>query len=713
MQTPFGAAPHHDILVLLVQLAVLLLTARILGEVAQRLRQPSVVGEILAGIVLGPSLLSGWVPALEPWLVPQTPVQGYLLEVISLLGAMFLLLLTGLEMDLGLVRRRARVAIGVSLGGVTTTLVSGFCLGWLLPSDMRAEGASQLVFAMFMGTAMSISAIPVIAKVLMDLKVMRRDIGQTIIAAGMSDDTIGWILLSVVAALATGEAVTAGSVATTVATVLGFMVFSFTIGRWMVARLLALVQDRAISGERLMTLVVALTFAWAALTQALHLEAVLGAFVMGILFGQMRRLPSDVVHRIESVGLGIFAPIFFAVAGLKVDLRSLMEPRLLGIAALVILVASVGKFTGTYLGARFIGGRPHLNALAYGAGLNARGAMEILIATIGLRLGVLSPAMFSVIVVMAITTSLMAPPALRWVLTRLEPEAAERDRMARETLRAQSRLGRMTRALVPVRVRPAGEQVTQHLEAHVLAELEQHLAITLFTVCRAEDRARATAYLTELRALFPHTDVTIRVAVGDDPAALILDEASRDYDLLLVGAPEQPASSGQLFHPVIDTIVQNSTCPTLVIRGSRPEKPTFRRILVPSLGTNTDRTAAELAFLLARGTACEVLVEHFVESNEPTALEGDERESDRQVDAARESLESISDLARLMQARADTSLRFSTQPIADIVRRTQRGDFDLLVVGSDVMSGTHRLYLGSRVERLLAEAACPVLIVNA
>jgi Kef-type K+ transport system membrane component KefB len=319
----FSAAPHHDVLMFVIQVGILLLAARTLGEVAQRLGQPSVVGEILAGIILGPSLLSSLFPEFGNLMIPQNEVQGYLLETVSLLGAMFLMLITGLETDIKLIKRHARTAIGVSFGGITITFATGFLLGQYLPDFLVADPDNRLIFELFVAVSMSISAIPVIAKVLMDLDLMRRDIGQTIIAAGMSDDTTGWILLSIVAGLASGEAVTAGTVLQIVGSVVAFMLLSFTLGRWLVRKLLIYVQDEVESTDRLLTLVVIMMFIWGAITQALNLEAVLGAFVMGILFGMMPRLPESVVHNLESVALAIFAPIFFAVAGLKVNMLNL------------------------------------------------------------------------------------------------------------------------------------------------------------------------------------------------------------------------------------------------------------------------------------------------------------------------------------------------------------------------------------------------------
>lgn len=491
----FSTAPHHDILLLVLQIAVLLFAARALGEIAQRLGQPSVVGEILAGIILGPSVLVAIFPGIGEWIIPQTATQGYLLEVVSLIGAMFLLLITGLETDIKLIRRHARTAAGVSFGGIIITFASGFALGQLLPDFLLADSDERLVFSLFVATALSISAIPVISKVLMDLNLMRRDVGQTILAAGMSDDTIGWILLSIVAGLASGEAVTAGSVFQIVGSVLAFMIISFTVGRWLVRKLLIYVQDEIKSTDRLLTLVIILTFAWGAITQALHLEAVLGAFVMGILFGMMPRLPEDVIHKLESIALGIFAPIFFAVAGLKVNILNLLEPTLIIITLIVIAVATVGKIAGTYLGARVIGGKDHWTSLSFGAGLNARGAMEIIIATIGLNLGILAQDMFSIIVVMAMATSLMAPSALRWVLARVEVGKEEEERLKREELEAGSLVADIHRVLLPVRHRDIkpGNQAIQSVEAQILELLGKttELSITLFTVAQSGKKVNA------------------------------------------------------------------------------------------------------------------------------------------------------------------------------------------------------------------------------
>jgi Kef-type K+ transport system membrane component KefB len=448
----FTAAPHDDVLKLLIQFGVLLAVARGLGEAASRAGQPRVLGEILAGIILGPSVLSGLFGTVERWMIPETATQGYLLEAIALIGAMLLMLITGLEMDLGLVRRHAATALGVSFGGIAFTFSTGFILGQLIPDSLLAQPDRRLVFALFMATAMSISAIPVIAKVLMDLNLMRRDIGQTIVAAGMSDDTIGWIILSIVIGMASGQATTWSSVAADIGGVAAFMVVSFTVGRWVAVRAVDFVQEKLRTEDRMLTLTVVLALGWAAVAQALHLEAVLGAFVCGIVLGQIPHLPVGVHHRLESMALAVFTPVFFGVAGLKVDIgRIASDSTLVLVAVAVIAVATVGKMAGTYAGARIIGRKDHWTALSFGAGLNARGAMEIIIATIGLSVGVLTQDMFSIIVLMAMATSLMAPTALRFTLARVVPEDEELARLRREEVTAASVVSAFRNVLYPVR----------------------------------------------------------------------------------------------------------------------------------------------------------------------------------------------------------------------------------------------------------------------
>jgi Kef-type K+ transport system membrane component KefB/nucleotide-binding universal stress UspA family protein len=699
---------------LLLQVSVLLLAARAMGEAAQRLGQPAVVGEILAGIVLGPSLLSGFFPVVGEWVLPQNEVQGYLLELVSMIGAIFLLLITGLETDLALIRRHARTAIGVSGGGITVTFASGFLLGQYLPDFLLADTGERLVFSLFVATAMSISAIPVIAKVLMDLNLMRRDIGQTIIAAGMSDDTIGWILLSIVAGLAAGEVVTAGTVAQAVGSVLAFLVLSFTAGRWLVKKLLDYVQDEVVSADRLVTLVVVMTFLWGAISQALNLEAVLGAFVMGVLFGQMPRLPEDVHKKLITVSLGIFTPIFFGVAGLKVNVGQLLTPQLILITLVVIGIATMGKVVGTYAGARLIGGREHWTALSFGAGLNARGAMEIIIATIGLQLGILTQDMFSIIVIMAMATSLMAPPALRWVLAHVVPETQELERLKREEMAAGSVIAKMHRVLLPVRFREKGDHV-HAIEAHILDRMSERnrLSVTLFNVAAQEERAACAAFLDRLSEKFDNTELVKKVVTRSDTSRAILEEAAKYYDLMIMGATERPPAAKTLFHPMVDTLVRMAPCPTMVVKGEIAEgRWPPRRILVPTNGSQASRNAAEIGFALAAHGEQVTILHVLPERSHPYRFKPDDDALEIRMNTAKEIVQELRALGEANGASVAGRVDTGPDPETVILDLVEADQVDLIVMGTDVRPGSERLFLGPRVERILGSARCPVLVVN-
>lgn len=714
MQQVFSAAPHHDVLRLVIQIALLLGVARALGEVAQRLRQPAVVGEILAGILLGPSLLAGFFPALGEWIVPSPGTPGHLLEVVGLFGAMFLLLLTGLETDLRLIRRQARTAMGASLGGILIPFALGYALGSYLPTSLLADPERRLVFALFIATAMSISAIPVIAKVLMDLKLMRRDVGQAILAAGMTDDAVGWMLLSVVLGLAGGTAVTAQGVLLSVGKVAGFVLVSLLVGRWVVRRALAWVQDRAVSPFRLLSLVVVLTFGWGAVSQALGLEAMLGAFVMGILLGQLPRLPGEVYRDVERIAIGVFAPVFFAVAGLKVNLRTLLEPRLLLVALLVIAIATLGKVAGGYAGARLLGGRDHWTALSFGVGMNARGAMEIIIATIGLSMGILTQEMFSIIVLMAITTSLMAPPALRWTLSHVRPEKQELDRLKREELEEQSLIAGVRRVLVPVRCREEERRSILALESHLVARMMERgpVAVTLLSVIEACDREASERFLAGAAKRFPGVELSRKLVEARDVGEAILDEAAKDYDLVILGAPSSDGKA-EVFDPMVDYLVRMAPCTTMVTQGRLSERHwPPRRIVVPTNGSAASRNAADVAFNLAGEGDAEVIILNVVNRGESSRLDESGEVHRRQMAAARAIVDELCRVGEAMGVRTHTCVREGTTPEAALLEVAGAEETDLILLGTDLRPGSERLFLGPRVERILGSAPCPVVVVN-
>lgn len=409
-----------QLLLLLVEVTVLLLAARIGGEVAVRLGIPMHVGELVAGILIGPSFL-GWLwPNAFRVIVSSAAPQRSLLDAFAWIGIIFLVLIGGLETRLGMLRRARRAVIGGWLGGFAVPFAIGFLLGMAMPVQLVPASVERPVFALFIATAMSISAIPVIARILMDLDLMKTRLGMVIVSTAIADDTIGWIVLAVATGLATGG-VDGGTLALTLASTLGFVAFAFTIGKRLVRKAMAFSRTKLKTPHPEISMMLLLVFAFGALTQAIGVHLVLGAFVAAILIGRVRHIEPEAVAGVRQVGMGFFVPIFFAYTGTRVDLTTLRGSALT-ITAVAVLSACVSKIGGGALGAR-AGGLPRWEALAVGIGLNARGAMELVIAAIGLSIGLLNEPTYAIIVVIAVITTVMTAPLLKWCVRRAGAEA--------------------------------------------------------------------------------------------------------------------------------------------------------------------------------------------------------------------------------------------------------------------------------------------------
>jgi Kef-type K+ transport system membrane component KefB len=409
---PLPPLGEHELLVFWCQLAVLLVAARAGGYVARRLGQPRVIGELLAGVALGPSLAAQIWPDAWEWLFPDDSRQSGLLLGLAWFGIVLLLMTTGAEADLAMIRRQGRAALWTAVGSLLLPLAAGVALGLALPDGFLGDDGRRWVFAVFFGIALAISSLPVAARILGDLGLLTQPLGQLVLTVATTNDIVGWILLGLLAGVAeTGEI----SMGDLVIAVVGMaVVAALVLGTG--ARVLgasARLVDRGGGGPGApVSLAVLFTLLVGAATHALGLEVVIGAFLAGIAIGQSPLASDPMFRNLDVLTNSIFAPLFFAVAGLRVDLRALDETSVILGAVLVTVVASAAKLAGAYWGAR-AGGLDRSEAFGAGAALNARGALEIVVATVGLTLGVLNDASYSAIVLMAIVTSAAAGPLLR------------------------------------------------------------------------------------------------------------------------------------------------------------------------------------------------------------------------------------------------------------------------------------------------------------
>ena len=417
---PLPPLGEHELLVFWVQVVVLLAAARLGGYALRRVGQPQVIGELLAGVALGPSLLGRVWPSGWDWLFPADDRQSGLLLGLAWLGIVLLLMTTGVETDLAAVRRQGRAAVTTAAGSLVVPLVAGVALGAGLPADFVGDGAGRGVFAVFVGIALAISSLPVAARILGELGLLRRPVGQLVVAVAMVNDVVGWLLLGLVAGLAENDSSALGDVVLAAVGVSAVALLTVGSGSRVLDGVVAVARRRGAGAAAWVSIAVLFTAAIGAITHALGLEVVIGAFLAGIAIGRSRLATERAVRHLEVVTSAVFAPLFFAVAGLRVDLRALGDPAVLWGAVVITAVATAGKLAGAYAGAR-VGGLGARVAFGAAAALNARGALEVVVATVGLSIGVLTRASYTAIVLMAIVTSAMTAPLLRRGLAQPVP----------------------------------------------------------------------------------------------------------------------------------------------------------------------------------------------------------------------------------------------------------------------------------------------------
>lgn len=401
---------EQDFALLLFQLFVLLCSALTLGELFRRLGQPSVIGEILAGILLGPSFLGALAPQLNASLFvgPQTQLLGSL----AWLGSVFLLLLAGTETNLATLVRERRVVALTSLIGIAVPFTSGFIVGLNLPEAYLIDPSKRILLSLFLATALSISAIPLVAKILMDLDLLRAPVGQTVLGSAIVNDLVGWILFAVILSAAAGGVRGQLPLTGIVMLTLVFSAVCLTVGRKLVWRLFVYVRLLQMPPEGILGLVVLIAFVCAAFTQWIGIHAIFGAFLAGVMIGETGEAINGTRALLRQMVYYIFSPIFFATMGLRADFTAHFDATLvLGFLA----VAVVTKFIGGCLGAQLGGKRGH-EALAIGFGLLPQGAMGIILAFLALEYGIISETVFVALICTATVTSLLSGPLIKRVM---------------------------------------------------------------------------------------------------------------------------------------------------------------------------------------------------------------------------------------------------------------------------------------------------------
>jgi len=715
-----GQGPSESLF--LVQVLLLVVLGRLLGEAMVRIGQPSVMGQIIGGILLGPSVLGVAWPDGGKLLFPDMPEQRAMLDGLAQLGILFMLLLAGMETDLALAVRLRRAALGVSLTGIVVPFACGFALGQMMPADLLPHPEARLVASLFLGTALSISSVKIVASVVREMDFMRRNIGQLIVASAIIDDTVGWVIIAITFSIATHGSVDLTTVGRSILGTLAFLAFSFTVGRRIVFALIRWTNDNFRSDLPVLSAIIAIMGGMAAITHAIGVHTVLGGFVAGILVGQSPILTRQIDEQLRALTTALFMPVFFGLTGLHSDLTVLGNGETLALAAALILIASIGKFGGAFVGARF-GGFTRPEALALGCGMNARGSTEVIVASIGLSVGVLDQRLFSVIVAMAVVTTMAMPPTLRWALARLPMREDERERLEREAYEDESYIAGFERLLLAVdrsasselaarlsglfagsRKTPVsvldvvadGEGVQPGRIEKIPAEQAEVLAETVRSA--AAEASTAIAPQNEQEAAVEQ-EIHVGIKQRDDELSKVLaDTAAKGHDLLFVGVEPTVGPSGG-FDARIDAMAKAFGGTTAIVsaRGYRlPEQDKDLRILVPFSGTERSVRAAEFAFLIAQATGCVVTV---LSVRDPQAARRLARVSDP-AGPQEAAFEAVRRAADHYGVETQTIVQEGQVPEISILRQARRGRYNLIILGVSRRAG-ERLSFGPIADTLL------------
>jgi Kef-type K+ transport system membrane component KefB len=407
-----GKLTHDAVVHLLMQLSVMLLMARLFAEIARRLKQPAVVGEIIAGIVLGPTVMGMLQPEWFTALFPPGAQSGIVLSGMVQVAVVMLLFIGGLEVDLHIVWQQGKQALITSLFGLVIPFSLGFVFPYFFPEFFGiAENGSEFIFALFMGTAMAITALPVIVRILMDINLFKSRMGLLVVSSAMIDDTVGWLIFSMILGMigAGGDKM---PLIQTVILTLTFTAVMLTVGRGVINRILPWMNKNLAWPGGILSVTLALCFLGASFTEYIGIHAVFGAFIIGVSVGDSEHFSErakEIVHQFIN---NIFAPLFFVSIGLRVNFVANFD---LWLTLIIIAIAFVGKIVGSGLGTR-LGGFTWRESLAAGFGMNARGAMEIILGLVALENGLINEKVFVSLVIMALVTSMSSGPLMKKAL---------------------------------------------------------------------------------------------------------------------------------------------------------------------------------------------------------------------------------------------------------------------------------------------------------
>lgn len=409
---------QHPLAILLAQIVVIILVARLFGWIFQKIGQPSVIGEIIAGIVLGPSLIGSYFPEFSAALFPVESFSN--LQFLSQIGLILFMFVIGMELDLKVLKNRAHDAVVISHASIIIPFALGMGLAYYIYESFAPESVKFSSFGLFIGIAMSITAFPVLARIVQERGLHKTKLGTMVITCAAADDITAWCLLAAVIAI-----VKAGSFLSSLYVIALAVLYVLTMIK-VVRPFLKRVAELHTTQETLGKPIVAIFFVTlimsAYATEVIGIHALFGAFMAGAIMPENVKFRNVFIEKVEDVALVLLLPLFFVYTGLRTQIGLLNDPYLWKVTGLIILVAVIGKFIGSALAAKYVG-QDWKDSLIIGALMNTRGLMELVVLNIGYDLGVLGPEIFAMMVIMALVTTFMTGPAIDLVQWAFKKES--------------------------------------------------------------------------------------------------------------------------------------------------------------------------------------------------------------------------------------------------------------------------------------------------
>lgn len=520
----------HPLAILLAQIVTIILAARLFGWISNKIGQPSVIGEMIAGIVLGPSLLGMYFPEISASLFPVESLGN--IQFLSQIGLILFMYTIGMELDLKILKNKAHDAVVISHASIILPFALGMGLAYFIYREFAPVGAPFLSFGLFIGIAMSITAFPVLARIVQERGIHKTKLGTVVITCAAADDITAWCILAVVIAIV--KAGDFGSALFVIGLAVLYVLFMIKIVRPFLFRISTIYPTKSTLTRPIIAIFFLVLILSSYATEVIGIHALFGAFMAGAIMPENMKFRNVFIEKVEDVAVVVLLPLFFVYTGLRTEIGLLNDPYLWKITGLIILVAVVGKFVGSAIAAKFVG-QSWRNSAIIGALMNTRGLMELIVLNIGYDLGVLDAQIFAMMVIMALLTTFMTGPILD-IVDRIFKYKKEEDSIE---VSDQSKY----KILINFSIPEKGKSLLKIANAFVKKDNENSL-ITGMHIVKSNEVEHHSFNDREDEFFEPlieeaenlQQDVTTMFKVSTDIIQETVDVAQKgDYDLMLMG----------------------------------------------------------------------------------------------------------------------------------------------------------------------------------